>query len=101
MLNENGHGRTLVDTTISSKPEFNPWILHCRNVSLNNPLSNSHSLNLMKPRNVSGENLSSDFEEPSCARTLNEEVGIYNQYFVYLFCIFNIFFSLRVVHRYY
>ena len=82
MLNENGHGRTLVDTTISSKPEFNPWIRHCRNVSLNNPLSNSHSINVMKPvsRNVSGENLSSDSEEPSIARSLNEEVGIQNQY---------------------
>ena len=78
MLNENGHGRTLVDTTISSKPEFNPWIRHCRNVSLNNPLSNSHSVNLMKPtsRNVSGENS----EEPSFVRSLNEEVGIYYQY---------------------
>jgi len=82
MLNENGHGRTLVDTTISSKPEFNPWIRHCRNVSLNNPLSNSHSINLMKPlsRNVSGENLSSDSEEPSFARSSKEEVGIYYQY---------------------
>ena len=82
MLNENRHGCTLLDTTISSNPELNPWIRHCRNVSLNNPLSNSHSTNVMKPisRNVSGENLSSDSEEPSFARSLNQEVGIYNQY---------------------
>ena len=82
MLNENGHGRTMVDTTFTSEPEFNPWIRHCRNVSLNNPSSNSHPINVMKPisNKTSGENVSSDSEEPSFASSLNEEVGINNQY---------------------
>ena len=82
MLNKNGHGRTMVDTTFTSEPEFNPWIRHCRNVSLNNPSSNFHSINVMKPTSnkISGENVSSDSEEPSFASSLNEEVGINNQY---------------------
>ena len=82
MLNKNGHGRTMVDTPLTSEPEFNPWIRHCRNVSLNNPSSNSHSINVMKPTSnkISGENVGSDSEEPPFASSLNEEVGISNHY---------------------
>ena len=78
MLNENGHGSTLVDTTFNSEPDFNPWIRHCRNVTLNNPSSNSHSINVMKPtsKKISGESVSSDSEEPPFSSSLNEEVSI-------------------------